>query len=110
VPPGAGPYPDSVFNEEWWGLVKIDRTPRKAFAAFRDVAVPGPQTPAELQSLPDCKTAEEGSLCYGEVQWALTTGLTEHPEWYEGLTPQSTFVEVQAYFNSRKEKQCPLPC
>lgn len=41
VSPGSGPFPDFTFNEEWWGLLQYNGTPRKAYEAYKQVVIPG---------------------------------------------------------------------
>jgi hypothetical protein len=37
VAPGGGPHPDKTFNEENWGILKVDRTPKQSLVALKNL-------------------------------------------------------------------------
>jgi len=51
----------------------------------------------------------EGDKCYETVTWARQTGVQQHPEWYAGLTAQSSRQEFQACLHDLG-RECPKPC
>lgn len=59
-----------------------------------------------------CLLAQAGSQCFRAVQWGKVQGIHEHPEWYPGLTAQSSDAEFQALIHARSPyHECPFaPC
>jgi len=62
---------------------------------------------AQLHSA-GCHTAVAGESCHNHVQYTMKENLPKHPEWYPGLTQDSSFKVVQAYL--QHQGVCPKPC
>jgi len=60
-----------------------------------------------------CRSVDEGDPCYEAVDWAMTVGILQHPEWYEGegvtLTGDSSFDDFQQFLHDERQ-MCPAPC
>jgi len=65
-----------------------------------------------LGRAPRCHDTQEGEPCYFSVTWAMTTGIFQHPEWYVGLSEESSAKEFQALLFKRKVHNCSTskPC
>lgn len=60
-----------------------------------------------------CHTAVRGEECYDDVKWAMETGILEHPDWYPGLSQESSFHEVQRFLWEKVHDStghCHEPC
>ncbi|CAK0868932.1 unnamed protein product [Prorocentrum cordatum] len=59
-----------------------------------------------------CHTSVEGDECFGEVVYAMQTGVVKHPERYSPLAQDSTFEDFQRYLHRLPalSKVCPEPC
>lgn len=58
-----------------------------------------------------CRTVLRGELCYRAVKWAMHIGIRGHPDWYQGLTTNSSFEDVQVFLSKhRRNTTCPPPC
>jgi len=59
----------------------------------------------------ECQDAVVGDPCWEAARWAKTQGIHAHPEWYPGLTPQSSLFKFQATVHQAANGQCPYaPC
>jgi hypothetical protein len=49
------------------------------------------------------------SACFKEIDWARSSGLLGHADWYPGMTVRSHLLEWQQFVN-KKDGKCPRPC
>jgi len=76
---------------------------------------PRPCPKDDIESKQPCKTARstgDATECYTTVEWAMTTGMQEHPSWYAGLGQNSSFEDVQRHVHKDPDGkgECPMPC
>jgi len=58
-----------------------------------------------------CEDAKVGSACADSVKWGISDGIYVHPEWFPGLTSNSTFKDFQRLFYAQGKAACPYrPC
>lgn len=70
-----------------------------------------------------CDHVEPNSDCANQLRWAMTEGVTNHPEWYPGLTASSHISSWQTYLANLvkcargtpppcygAQEKCPAPC
>eukprot|EP00913_Durusdinium_trenchii_P026563 g24921.t1 len=73
----------------------------------------GPQQAKKIKA-PPCGTAQPGDKCYeewrSEISWAKSDGIYANPEWYPGLTPQSSIEDFQKVMHGSGGTACPMPC
>ena len=60
------------------------------------------------QSRENCLPPPDGSDCDKAVRWIMNEGTNLHADWYPGLSPASSYAEVQGYLH--ENGKCPSPC
>uniref|UniRef100_A0A6V0BIN5 Uncharacterized protein n=1 Tax=Zooxanthella nutricula TaxID=1333877 RepID=A0A6V0BIN5_9DINO len=63
-----------------------------------------------IEMAADCGNLEEGTRCYRFVMWAKLTDIAQHPEAYDGLTPDAAEVDIQRVVHQSGLGGCPKPC
>jgi len=58
----------------------------------------------------ECADALPQSSCWKSVDWAMKSGIWEHPEWYLGLTAKSSFKDFQQLLYMQAKGNCSRPC
>jgi len=109
---------DRCFEKvEWAMLVGIREHPDwypglasgSSFEEFQSLLHGGSEGDCPTAPCSLCRTVTEpGELCYKEVDWAMTHGIHSHPEWYLGLSANSSRAEFQQYLSLKYD--CPPVC
>ncbi|CAJ1423887.1 unnamed protein product [Effrenium voratum] len=65
---------------------------------------------SQSEKRPKCQDVSQGSSCHEEAQWAQSSGIHEHPEWYPHLTVDSSLLDFQCRVYQSNPAKCPKPC
>ncbi|CAE7507570.1 Sema5b [Symbiodinium pilosum] len=56
-----------------------------------------------------CQDVRSGD-CLVDVVWAKNEGIRGHPDWYPGLSPESSMADFQCQLYKANPAKCPKPC
>mmetsp|Transcript_55180 Transcript_55180/g.143906 ORF Transcript_55180/g.143906 Transcript_55180/m.143906 type:complete len:250 (+) Transcript_55180:70-819(+) len=57
-----------------------------------------------------CHDAVLGEACYNDTIWAKGYAINTRPQWYPGLSNESSFADFQAHLHYCYWDRCPMPC
>jgi len=69
-----------------------------------------PESQWEFVSEGMCHDAVPGEVCYNDTIWAKDYAINTRPQWYPGLTNESSFADFQAHLHHCYWARCPMPC
>ncbi|CAK0818801.1 unnamed protein product [Prorocentrum cordatum] len=79
--------------------LEVDGTGRQVFSEAYELSEPT-----------SCGDVVEGDWCSLSIQWLKNIGLESHPDWYPGLTRQSSIHDFQTVLHNSGKVGCKLPC
>jgi hypothetical protein len=104
--PAATPAPTATPTP----TAALTMAPTAAPTTAPTVAPTTAPTAAPTTLAPTCHTAVPGDECYGHAVWAHQDGIRSFPQWYPGLTPESSFEDFQRHLWREGLGGCPEPC
>jgi polyhydroxybutyrate depolymerase len=102
VEPGGHTWPGSNYDFADFGLNFGISAKLQANKVIHDFFEKHPRT--------TCHTANESEACFHDVTWAREQGWHLRPDWYHGLTNESSFEAFQQVLHTTVRANCPRPC
>lgn len=93
-------------HPDWYPNVSAADT----FESVQDRLAEDPKGKCHKMHPCPCATARRGDKCWNAVLWVMSVGIYNHSDWYEGLTNESTFEEIQVRLHNDQHTHCKLPC
>merc|ERR1719277_1379817 len=82
--------------------------PAPSSPTVQPTPAPSPPSPSPPPPTSGGDCPELSAECEGHLNWAMNTGIKNHPDWYPDLTSSSSPEEFQQLLSERG--LCPEPC
>lgn len=117
------PFCTGPTDARWCAMTDGQR--RGSHCCNKDATMCGFECTGYAPGYPDkCHRLSPESECAGQMRWAMTEGIHQHPEWYPGLSVDSSFQDFQLFLSGLPRcskngnlppcyggsESCPVPC